>query len=264
MIGIYKITSPTKRIYIGQSIDINMRFKYYKYLKCKDQKKIYNSLKKYGYENHILEVIEECEHSELNNRERYWQDFYNVLNGGLNCVLTSTETLPCIMSEETKQKISKTRIENKSSKGKNNPNYGKTHSSETRKKISDSQLGKKHSAETIKKISIGNKGKLLGSVFSEEHCRKISESRKGFKQSEETKQKISFAFKGSKHPRAKIILDTQTGVFYHCVFEASEAYGIKKTTLTSWLNGRYLNKSNLIYTEDTQAILITKNCVITA
>ena len=35
MIGIYKITSPTKRIYIGQSINIEKRFKSYEKLNCK-------------------------------------------------------------------------------------------------------------------------------------------------------------------------------------------------------------------------------------
>ncbi|HEC36627.1 hypothetical protein LCGC14_1312370 [marine sediment metagenome] len=46
--GIYKITSPTKKIYIGQSIDINRRKIIYKNILCKLQRKIYNSLKKHG------------------------------------------------------------------------------------------------------------------------------------------------------------------------------------------------------------------------
>ena len=48
MIGIYKITSPTKKIYIGQSINIEYRIESYKKLiRCKKQIKLYNSLKKY-------------------------------------------------------------------------------------------------------------------------------------------------------------------------------------------------------------------------
>ena len=48
-IGIYKIVSPSEKIYIGQSINIEKRWeKNYKTLKCKTQTKLYNSLKKYG------------------------------------------------------------------------------------------------------------------------------------------------------------------------------------------------------------------------
>ena len=51
MIGIYKITSPSGKIYIGQSKDIEKRFKAYKNLKCKGQPYIYRSLLKYGSGN---------------------------------------------------------------------------------------------------------------------------------------------------------------------------------------------------------------------
>lgn len=53
MIGIYKITNPKGKVYIGQSIDINERFKTYSYLKCKNQTKLYNSAKEaYIYSNY--------------------------------------------------------------------------------------------------------------------------------------------------------------------------------------------------------------------
>lgn len=45
LIGIYKITSPTDRIYIGQSKDINKRFNSYKYYE-RDYKCYANSNKK--------------------------------------------------------------------------------------------------------------------------------------------------------------------------------------------------------------------------
>lgn len=41
--GIYKITSPSGRIYIGSSKNIRRRFYSYKNLHCKDQPKLYNS-----------------------------------------------------------------------------------------------------------------------------------------------------------------------------------------------------------------------------
>jgi len=107
MIGIYKITSPSNRIYIGQSLDIENRFSDYSKLKCKAQPRIYSSLKKYGFDLHILEVIEECEINVLNERERYWQEFFNCIGEkGLNCQLVSTNELKKVHSEETKNKIS--------------------------------------------------------------------------------------------------------------------------------------------------------------
>lgn len=90
MIGIYKITSPSKKVYIGQSVNIEKRVKSYKNINCKEQKKIYNSIKKYGFDKHIFEVVCECEVNELDVLERYYQDLYSVTSiNGLNCILTS-------------------------------------------------------------------------------------------------------------------------------------------------------------------------------
>ena len=84
-IGIYKIPSPSNRVYIGQSINLERRFKHYKNLKeIKGQKKVYHSIKKYGYINHTFEVLEECSENELNEREVYWINFYNCVEEGLN------------------------------------------------------------------------------------------------------------------------------------------------------------------------------------
>ena len=91
MIGIYKITNPKGKIYIGQSINIKRRFKDYKNSLKKSQHKIYNSFKKFGYDNHTFEIIEKCLESELNDRERYYQDLYSSIgNKGLNCMLTKS------------------------------------------------------------------------------------------------------------------------------------------------------------------------------
>src|SRR5690349_17773883 len=128
--GIYKITSPSGRIYIGQSVDIRYRFYKYNCLSCKKQTRLYNSFLKYEVINHIFEIIEKCEENNLNIRERYWQDFYNVLdnNKGLNCRLTKTDDRSGKLSEETC------------------------------KKIGISRKGMKLSEEHKLKISLGNKG----------------------------------------------------------------------------------------------------------
>jgi group I intron endonuclease len=108
MIGIYKITSPSGKIYIGQSKTLEKRKNNYSNLRdCKNQPRLYASLVKYGFSAHIYEIVEECLFEDLNIRERYWQDFYNVLGPkGLNCVLTATNEKPKIYSQETKTTMS--------------------------------------------------------------------------------------------------------------------------------------------------------------
>ena len=80
MVGIYKITSPTKRVYIGQSVNIEHRKDLYSKKHCKSQFKLYNSILKYGWGSHKFEIIEECKRGELNERELYWGKFFNTLD----------------------------------------------------------------------------------------------------------------------------------------------------------------------------------------
>lgn len=105
MIGIYKITSPSGKIYIGQSVNIEKRFEYYKYINSiKNQAKLYNSFKKYGIEQHKFEIIEECSIEQLNEKEIYWGLCFNTINEGLNHKLGNQNS---VISEETKLKMSK-------------------------------------------------------------------------------------------------------------------------------------------------------------
>lgn len=128
MIGIYKITSPSNKVYIGQSIDIYKRFNQYKSIsQTKKQKRLHHSFKKHGIYNHIFEVLEECSIDLLNERERYYQDFYNVLEFGLNCLLTDTNGSIKVYSKETIEKIRQGNI------GKKIPKDVRIRTSETMK-----------------------------------------------------------------------------------------------------------------------------------
>jgi predicted GIY-YIG superfamily endonuclease len=82
--GIYKITNPKGKIYIGSSVNINRRLDNYKYNQCPQQPKIYNSIKKYGWGQHVFEIIEECIKDELIIKEKYWINSYNSIKEGLN------------------------------------------------------------------------------------------------------------------------------------------------------------------------------------
>lgn len=151
MVGIYKITSPTGRVYIGQSVNIDKRFKSYKRGYCINQTKLYRSFNKYGIDAHIFEVICECSIEELNALERSYQEQYNVLSRkGLNSKLTGTDDKSGTLSEEVKQKLSKANIGKKVPKDESwrnklsNAIKGKVRSEETRRKMSESRKGMKY------------------------------------------------------------------------------------------------------------------------
>ena len=93
MIGIYKITNPSGKIYIGQTVNIEKRFKEYKniHVTIRQQIKIYNSLKKYGSENHIFEIIEECLLEQLDEREIYRGVYYKKLESEQTILEENTE-----------------------------------------------------------------------------------------------------------------------------------------------------------------------------
>ena len=89
MIGIYKITNPKGKIYIGQSINIERRFSEYKRIQCSQSVKLFYSLQKYGIENHIFEILEECLLEQLNEKEENYILLFNSHIQGLNIKLAS-------------------------------------------------------------------------------------------------------------------------------------------------------------------------------
>lgn len=82
---VYKITSPSGKIYIGSTINWRERLASYKRLDCKQQLKLFNSLKKYGPDKHLFEVIEYCSKEDVRQKEHYYGHLFNVLSkSGLN------------------------------------------------------------------------------------------------------------------------------------------------------------------------------------
>lgn len=199
--GIYKITSPSGKIYVGQSVSIKDRWNAHKERYSKYISKLGSSFKKYGVENHLFEIIEECDILLLNEREKFWVEELNTFNSphGLNL---RTGGDKYIMSDEIKQKL---RVFN----------LGKKHSDETKKKCSIASKGRIPSAETREKLSISNKGKkrstecrmnisLLNKqgkigMLGKKHSETTKEKMRSRIVGTETKEKIRAAMVGKKY-----------------------------------------------------------------
>ena len=86
---IYKITNTINgKSYIGQTIQ-NVKERFYQHCATKCSKAVSNmaihrAIKKYGKSNFTVEVIEEIDSANLNDRERYWIKYYNSYNNGYN------------------------------------------------------------------------------------------------------------------------------------------------------------------------------------
>lgn len=193
--GIYKITSPSGSVYIGQSVDVLSRWQSYRMFRCKAQSRLYNSLKKHGSDNHAFEIICQCERKDLNGLEIHYIKLYNTFNSEYGLNLKSGGGSP-ETSEETKRKIS----------------LAKKGVPQTAKAIL-SHVGRKEKPEVTER----RRQKLLGGKLSEETKRRMSESKTGNKHhmfgkkaSIETKLKQSAAKLGKASPKKGCKLSDET------------------------------------------------------
>ncbi|TXG80802.1 MAG: hypothetical protein E6R13_07545 [Spirochaetes bacterium] len=235
---IYKITSPNNKIYIGQTIDFSQRYRKYKSNGFKGQIKLWNNCQKYNWNPiETIEIIENCLTSELNEREKYWINYFDSYENGLNADLGGNGKCGFKHSDETKNKIRLANIGRKhSEKAKQKiSEASKNISNETREKMSEASKKRKHTEETKEKISKANKGMKL----SDEQKLKISEANKGNKKrlgkthSDETKNKISDSKKGNPNTKlAKKIICLNTEITYESQAEASEKLKIKQNNIS--------------------------------
>lgn len=109
MIGIYKYQNKINgRIYIGQSLDIDRRYKQHLYDAANRPDRgtgVDLAIKKYGIENFDFMIIEECPVELLDEREKYWIAYYNSFLDGYNrtpggSVLRGNEHPKAILNED--------------------------------------------------------------------------------------------------------------------------------------------------------------------
>ncbi len=129
------------RVYIGQTcMSLKQRSgrNGHRYKNCP---KFYNAIQKYGWNNFEHIILEtKLTQQEANRKEQYWikifnsiQNGYNIQAGGHNNMAGQNNPFyGKTHTEESKKKMS---LNHKDVSGKNNPMYGKHHSDEAKEKI---------------------------------------------------------------------------------------------------------------------------------
>ncbi len=83
--GIYRITAPNGKEYVGQSTDVLRRWHTYHRGTGKfSGPKFMNSIKEFGVDEHIFELVEECCEGDLRKREEYYINLWQTDIKGLN------------------------------------------------------------------------------------------------------------------------------------------------------------------------------------
>ncbi len=167
---IYKITSPSGKVYIGQTVNWQKRFTYYKNGNAKGQIILYNSINKYGWDAHKVELIQYFPLSEINQAEIAmiikYNSYYKDSEFGMNMTKGGDRTP---FSRIGKDHHSFGRIvSDKERERMKQLNLGKKMSEEFKEKLRFSNLGKKMSPEAIQKtVDASSKPILQYSLFGD-------------------------------------------------------------------------------------------------
>ena len=175
---IYKITNLLDgMVYVGQ--DSKNRSSYFG-----SGLLIKRAIEKYGKENFKREILEHCNtKEELNQREVYWikklnakENGYNICGGGQGQ-----------NHDDIKKRFSETK------KGVNNGMFGRKHTDEVKKIVSEKNKGKVRTEEHKQKLRDHILNRNFDQQKKEEIFKKISEKLKGKTKTEEHRLKLSKA-----------------------------------------------------------------------
>jgi group I intron endonuclease len=151
---IYKIVSPSGRVYVGQTNNYKVRLRQYRHSanpnsKTSAQVLINRSLRRHGYENHTFSIIEtfESDYKYIDDREMFWIRSYMSnkrkypKSNGLNLTDGGDGIRGYKMTEDNKRKLSLRQ------KGRPSKMKGKTmHTEEEKKRIGERKKGNKYCA----------------------------------------------------------------------------------------------------------------------
>lgn len=179
---IYKLTSPSGKCYVGQTVNMKKRLSKYKtFHNCKNQKKLFNAIKKYGFNNFehsILETIDFELKSELQDRlneleieyiSKYdcVKNGYNICRGGNQYRLWVKETEEQVQKKKDRWTDDMKKIQSEKFKGESNPRFGsteKTYSKEVNQYDKNGKYIKTWESAAIIERELGYNAKNIGSV----------------------------------------------------------------------------------------------------
>ena len=180
-LAIYRITSPSGKVYIGKDQYFPNRMVNHFHIsenkkKTEHNSPIHKAIRKYGWEDMIVEAVDFNAKTtdELSHREEIWIWLCNSHKRGYNQTKGGEGTKGFRHSDETKERISKL-------------NTGRKKTPEQLEVHRLASTGRKHKEESKLKIGLGNKGKVL----SESTRELISKARSGTPLSEDHKKSIS-------------------------------------------------------------------------
>lgn len=203
MYTVYKHTTPSGKVYIG----ITCQKPYERWENGKGYKRnhyFYSAIKKYGWENIKHEILfSNLTKEEAEAKEIELISFYDSANKEKGYNLRQGGSLTSF-SEDV---IEKMRL---------------------------SHIGKKLPEEQKRKISAALKGRktskgMLGRKHTEETRQKMSESAKGI-----------HGMSGSKNPRAKRVMNINTGEIFETMNEACKKYNLNHSCVVKSCNSDYL------------------------
>ena len=141
---IYKITSPSGKVYIGRTKDFASRMADHKYnaFTAKEGNSLYKACRKYGWENMIKEVIDEAGDTVIQELEEKYITEYNSVRGGYNDCYIGGGGNVWEGKEDTEQFKEFKNLMSEVTTGENNGMFGRTHSEETRAKMKAKAAGR--------------------------------------------------------------------------------------------------------------------------
>lgn len=222
--SIYKLTSPSGKVYIGQTCQ-KPEHRWNRGKGYKHNQYLYSAIQKYGWDNFKCEVVS----TELTDKEADWLEqyliaYYNSSDRKYGYNIEGGGNANKVVSEETRRKNSEAH------KG-HHYNLGRTFSDETKRKMSEAAKGRKKPEGWTENM----REKML---FDWEK-RKAN----GWKMPDSAKKRISEFQKGKpSHNRAAVKVN---GVIYSSQAEAAKALNITPSHFCSIMKGKKKNVLNL-------------------
>jgi group I intron endonuclease len=140
---IYKLTSPTGRVYIGRTKNFEKRMGEHKNLSesASSNYKIHQAIRKYGWDNFQKEILCEVSHKQAPIVEEQFIKAYNSFTDGYNSSESGYGGGDTYGDDIDKINNMKSILKEKMT-GNGNPMYGKSHSEEAKQKQREKAKGR--------------------------------------------------------------------------------------------------------------------------